>query len=168
MYECDLDIEKLPFGSKSFDCVLCTEVIEHMQNPYLLLREIRRVLKTNGRLILSTPNAASMNKIFEILNGDSTYGQSIIFWFEPREEYMTRERHVREYTLNELKYMLRKHNFKIQKIYFSDCGDMRLSQFKSYPGSNLIKFPAWLLGQVFRKIFPRFNSNIIIEAELKD
>ncbi|MEC5144293.1 class I SAM-dependent methyltransferase [Chitinophaga sp. 212800010-3] len=40
----------------SFDTVICFQVIEHIKNDNALLREIRRVLKPGGRLLLTTPN----------------------------------------------------------------------------------------------------------------
>ncbi|MCX7020459.1 MAG: class I SAM-dependent methyltransferase [Candidatus Sumerlaeota bacterium] len=45
----------LPFCSESFDFVLCTEVLEHLPDPLLCVREISRVLKQGGRVIFSTP-----------------------------------------------------------------------------------------------------------------
>jgi len=42
-----------------FDAVCCLEVIEHLENPWKLLRDIRSVLKPGGRLVLSTPNTTS-------------------------------------------------------------------------------------------------------------
>ena len=45
----------LPFKSNSFDTVLCTEVLEHVPDPQGLIHELSRVLKTDGSLLLSTP-----------------------------------------------------------------------------------------------------------------
>nr|WP_262921462.1 class I SAM-dependent methyltransferase [Maribellus maritimus] len=39
-----------------FDYVICFQVIEHIENSEFLLNEIHRVLKVNGKLIISTPN----------------------------------------------------------------------------------------------------------------
>lgn len=44
---------------KVFDAVCCLEVIEHVENPWNLLREVYAVLKPGGYLILSTPNITS-------------------------------------------------------------------------------------------------------------
>lgn len=45
----------LPFENESFDVVLCSEVMEHVPEPGLLLGEIFRVLSPGGKLILTTP-----------------------------------------------------------------------------------------------------------------
>jgi len=38
-----------------FDCVICTEVIEHASDPAAMLLEIARMLKPGGRLVITTP-----------------------------------------------------------------------------------------------------------------
>lgn len=45
----------LPFDDKSFDTVVCTEVLEHIPDPLRVLCEMHRVLKPSGYLILTTP-----------------------------------------------------------------------------------------------------------------
>lgn len=46
----------LPYLDASFDLVLMTEVIEHLENHRAALSELARVLRPGGRLILTTPN----------------------------------------------------------------------------------------------------------------
>lgn len=46
----------VPFAEGSFDCVICSEVIEHVQLPERLLQEIWRVLTKNGKVVLTTPH----------------------------------------------------------------------------------------------------------------
>jgi SAM-dependent methyltransferase len=48
--------ESLPFGDGTVDVVVLCEVIEHVMSPPAVLREIRRVLRDDGLLILSFPN----------------------------------------------------------------------------------------------------------------
>lgn len=50
------DAQSFPFVNEHFDSVVALEIIEHLDNGFLLLREIHRVLKENGLLIVSTPN----------------------------------------------------------------------------------------------------------------
>src|SRR5467141_588107 len=49
-------IFELPFADGSFDCVICSEVIEHIPAQEKPFDELTRVLKTGGRLILGTPD----------------------------------------------------------------------------------------------------------------
>ena len=48
------DIYKLPYEDNSFDLVLCTEVLEHLDNPPKALKELIRV--SNKYLVVSVPN----------------------------------------------------------------------------------------------------------------
>ena len=50
------DGRSLPLADASIDVVLCTQVIEHIPEPALVLDEIRRVLRPGGKLILSVPS----------------------------------------------------------------------------------------------------------------
>jgi glycosyltransferase involved in cell wall biosynthesis/ubiquinone/menaquinone biosynthesis C-methylase UbiE len=52
-----VDIHKLPFADASFDKVLMTEVLEHLAEDRVAMREVFRVLKPGGVLALSVPHA---------------------------------------------------------------------------------------------------------------
>jgi len=55
------DLNKgLPFKKSSFDVVIGLEVLEHLYNPYEMMKEIKRVLKPKGYAIISMPNTASI------------------------------------------------------------------------------------------------------------
>lgn len=56
----DLNHQPLPFADQSFDLVTCTEVIEHLEHYRETLREIHRVLKPGGRVVLTTPNILNL------------------------------------------------------------------------------------------------------------
>ena len=50
-------VPPLPFAGESFDTVISFQVIEHIRNDLEFVREMARVLRPGGRLILTTPNA---------------------------------------------------------------------------------------------------------------
>lgn len=56
-----LDIDRGIAGSigGQFDAVCCLEVIEHVENPWSLMRDIGTVLRPGGRALVSTPNVTS-------------------------------------------------------------------------------------------------------------
>ena len=57
--------EWLPLAGASFDCVLMSEVIEHLDAPEVSLREAARVLRPGGRLLITTPNYRSFWPLME-------------------------------------------------------------------------------------------------------
>jgi 2-polyprenyl-3-methyl-5-hydroxy-6-metoxy-1,4-benzoquinol methylase len=56
-----------PFADASFDVVLSSEVIEHLENPRAIFREWWRLLRPGGWVICSTPNNESVRSIVAIL-----------------------------------------------------------------------------------------------------
>lgn len=50
------DMIDMPFEDESFDCIVCFEAVEHIEKQRESLKEIRRVLKQDGLLIMSSPN----------------------------------------------------------------------------------------------------------------
>ncbi len=55
-----VDGERMTFADASFDTIFFCDVIEHLHSPYAALCEIARTLRPDGRLIVTTPNAASL------------------------------------------------------------------------------------------------------------
>jgi ubiquinone/menaquinone biosynthesis C-methylase UbiE len=49
-------LDSLPFPDHSFDLVTCNMVVEHLENPRRSFAELVRVLKSNGALVVHTPN----------------------------------------------------------------------------------------------------------------
>jgi SAM-dependent methyltransferase len=54
------DITALPFADSSFDLILATDVIEHVDDDGTALRELRRALAPNGTLLLTVPAFQSL------------------------------------------------------------------------------------------------------------
>ncbi len=56
--KCDVEHQKLPFSNGFFDEVYSENLFEHLKNPNKVLREMYRVLKKNGKLVVITDNAS--------------------------------------------------------------------------------------------------------------
>lgn len=71
----DLNFDKIPHPDNSFDFVSCTEVVEHLENYRLIIREAYRVTKPNGLAVFTTPNILNLNSRLRYL----TYGFHTLF-----------------------------------------------------------------------------------------
>ena len=99
----DLERENLPYQDSFFDFVTCLDVIEHIKDPHGLVKEIYRVLKNGGRLIISTPNIRFSDHLvtlifrghFPTTSEDKTAYDggpySLLYFFRPKK-YFTESR----------------------------------------------------------------------------
>ena len=75
--------DKLPFKSATFDTVFWGDNIEHVFAPESILKEIYRVLKKGGRVILSTPNQSYWRyRLYMFVRGElpRTEGEQNVPW----------------------------------------------------------------------------------------
>ncbi|MBE9609551.1 class I SAM-dependent methyltransferase [Chitinilyticum piscinae] len=62
--------EHIDFGSLGqFDLILCLDVLEHLQDPWLMLRRLRERLSERGVLIVSLPNVRHHSVLLPLLLG---------------------------------------------------------------------------------------------------
>lgn len=73
-----LETVKLPEGS--YDSIIASQVIEHASDPKQFLMHCVKVLQSGGRVLVSTPNAASRYR--------RIYGQNWIHWFVPYHQVL--------------------------------------------------------------------------------
>ena len=73
VFDCTIDLfdaqaDPFPYPSHYFDTVVCGELLEHLQSdPMHMMSEVYRVLKPDGILVLTTPNAVSMRALMAML-----------------------------------------------------------------------------------------------------
>lgn len=71
------DITSIPVSDASYDAILCTEVLEHVPYPDIAIKEFSRILKSGGKLILTSPfNSLTHMAPFHFSTGFSKY------WYE--------------------------------------------------------------------------------------
>jgi SAM-dependent methyltransferase len=61
--------EGAPFPDEHFTLVVCADVLEHVVDVWAAVAEMRRILERGGRLLLTTPNVASLRRRATLLAG---------------------------------------------------------------------------------------------------
>lgn len=93
--------QELPVPDHSFQAVFCSHVLEHVDAPIILLRECRRVLQSNGLLVLGLPIESSL---VNRLRGHR------YFYHHPG--------HLYSFGLENIDVLLKKTGFQITRFYF--------------------------------------------------
>ncbi|UOF02228.1 class I SAM-dependent methyltransferase [Bdellovibrio reynosensis] len=129
--------ETLPYADQSMDFVLCQEGIEHVTDQYRVLKEFARILKTNGTLVITTPNYSNLRSRMSYLLNESELMGKIMppnevdsVWFNPSQK---------------------------NKIYFGHVnliGIQRLRLFAKLAGLNLVQVHANRVNYTSLMLFP--------------
>jgi len=99
----------LPWANGSFDAVVSTEGIEHLENHFAFLREVHRILKPGGVLVLTTPNITALRSRVRFF-GSGFFGRDA----RPLNETARHPlHHVGLATFPELRYELHMSGFRI-------------------------------------------------------
>ena len=64
---CDLDREPLPLGAAEADAAVAVETIEHLENPRAFVRELVRIVRPGGWVVITTPNQLSALSLATLL-----------------------------------------------------------------------------------------------------
>jgi len=102
------DIKNLPFKNEVFSCVICSEVIEHIDTESIFF-EIKRILMPKGILVIGTPD---YNKII---------WRIIEFFYGLLQPSGYKNEHIKRYNKKSLEDILKKYGFEIlQEKYILD------------------------------------------------
>jgi len=116
---------------QGFDCVIATELIEHLENPRHLIRQCHDLLKPGGLLIVSTPNTASSISLAQFIRTGE------FRWFTPAQ--YGNDGHIMPILLPVLRYALDESGF----------GDIRIDSIAPLKFSGLgwwkMRLLAWML-----------------------
>lgn len=176
VYACDIDPSRfrleipfkkanfnnhIPFNNSFFDKIISIEVIEHLENPAIFIKELSRVIKKNGQLIITTPNIQNVKSKLQFLF------KSEFHWFQENEFGNKGSRHIHPLYWREIIFLLEKYNFKIDKItknrasgytlYYTDKDNL----FKKfvYAILNLVSDMSYRILSVF--MFPKNRSLLL-------
>ena len=139
------DVEKgLKFKDNTFDVIVMGEIIEHVFDTDKVIREIRRMLKSEGSVVITTPNIACLNRRLRLLLGENPY---IDIGVLNDDNKTTASGHIRYFTFANLKILLERNGFKVRE-YTSDV--FLLKSLRSYS---------------LAKTFPTFGWSIIMRAK---
>jgi len=128
--------QHFPFRSEVFDLVTFLEVIEHLDNPAQALGEVNRVLKEQGRLVLTTPN---LHEPVQILF--NLFPSKI----KPRTKPF--EIHRGGWDFLTMRDLLLYKGFRIEKR-----------------GASVLRPFPWSVGKIFANIFPALSYHIAVRA----
>ena len=107
--------EACPVENERYDVIIASEVMEHVFNTDFLIEEFKRILKFNGRIIITTRNMHSAANRLLFLIGKFPWthpGVSTKYNKDPRIDL----KHVRLGNLSEWAFFFEKHSFMVEKV----------------------------------------------------
>ncbi|GAB4478121.1 MAG: hypothetical protein Kow00124_22090 [Anaerolineae bacterium] len=157
-----LTAQGLPLPDASVDFVILSEVLEHLRiGPALALREIGRVLRPGGHLLVTTPNIARLINVMHLLAGRNIIERL------PDEgadlDHITDAwQHIREYTMGELTDLLARSGFDVTEARHSRCWDRYNPHLLR--GAGLMRRAAHLGLAVATWALPPLRSDLMVLA----
>jgi len=117
VHRCDIETEPLPYPDASLDVVMFFEVFEHLRvNLIFTMRELLRVLKPGGILLLSTPNGLALHGLGRIV-WKRRIGPPIYRAYAQLET-IGQPGHIREYSLQEVCAFLAEIGFVTERVSY--------------------------------------------------
>jgi SAM-dependent methyltransferase len=105
-----------PYDDARFDVVACIEAIEHLENPWLMVREASRVLKPGGVFLVTTPNVLSIkSRMSYLLNGYPNYFYFGVVHSPDFDEEMPID-HINPVGFLELRHILARSGFRVEAV----------------------------------------------------
>ena len=136
----NLEEEPFPWADDTFDVVIFCEILEHLlMDPVRVLREIHRVLRPDGTIVLTTPNVDRFENVHRLVVGANIY--------DPYSFYGPYGRHNREYNRNELHLLLGHLGFEIDRSFTADAFPHAVDRESIFAIEPMLHFRRLDLGQ---------------------
>jgi methionine biosynthesis protein MetW len=95
------------FPTQRFDCLIFADVLEHLRNPWVVLRGAAGVLAPSGRVVISVPNIRHLSAMYSIaLRGT----------FPRRERGLFDRTHLRWFTLADAQALCREAGLEVTRV----------------------------------------------------
>lgn len=121
--------DKLPFAAGSFDTVTMIATLEHFFDPYHVIKEVTRILKRGGTIIIQVPNLGFLPRRIAVLLGN------IPVTSEDEEGWDGG--HLHYFTVGSLKNLILQHGYSINKITCSGVFSGIRRQWVSLSGADI-------------------------------
>jgi len=109
----DANRDQLPYPDKSFDNVMCLDVLEHILDPVAFLKEISRVLAQGGTLLVCVPNILNVFNRLSFVLGEFSDVMDVA---HKNGELFSE--HIRLFSKNKLETLLKNEGYLTLKKYF--------------------------------------------------
>jgi SAM-dependent methyltransferase len=112
-YQVTANLAKTPLPSETFDIVVMSEVLEHLLNLEQTLGEVRRILKLDGRFLITVPYDLFLGPFFTLFNLNCIY----MGYLRGSEYHRARCGHVNHFTKSRLRNTLAQNGFALKRMF---------------------------------------------------
>lgn len=131
---------ELPFSEETFDFILCSNGIEHLEDPFRFTRECFRILKERGKLVITTPNLLNLkSRVANLLVGYNLFSGRPC---NEVDEFAGGE-HINLANYYELRVNLHRNGFRIQNVTTHEFSNTAMLLFFLVPFIYLSTYRAF-------------------------
>ena len=160
-------VYKLPFENNSFDLVICSEVLEHLDNYHAAIEEIYRVLKPKGKFLPSVPSFWPEKICWSLSSGYQNMPGGHVRIFKKHQVISEIEGHGFAYDYSERFHGLHSAYWWLRCLFWNNQDTNYLVKiYKKFLEYQILQNPAWLNN--FEKVLnPIFGKSIAFYFEKK-
>lgn len=136
----DVETLALDFPAGHFDCVVCADVLEHLRDPWAVLRRLRPFVAEGGAVVASIPNLQHLKPVLKILTDR----------FQYEEAGLLDSTHLRFFTLSTIRTLFAETGYRVERV--ESVRSRKMSLITALSLGALRKFTAFQYLVVARKV----------------
>lgn len=134
----DIEKENLPFEESYFDAIVCGDVLEHLVDPWQVIKKLGVYLKPEGKIIVSVPNIRNYKALSKIIfKGD--------FAYDPHGGILDKT-HLRFFCKKNVSQLFDNALYNFEKV-------IPINDFPKYSFSKKLQLGNALTGKMFEEFF---------------